>query len=290
MSSPPPPAPLTHVHYAVQTCDVAFNQVAQRYCNTDKATVVRKCVTSFFAAVLGAAQRDRAVQHVVCVIDDRSSPDTVAYLRRLVRAYTRDNVTAAFVPLAAVTHQTGVMASIRATYEWLRDHGQDLVYQVQDDYLFHPDAVVELLDAYAQLRAEHGTQPVLSPWNRAALWRRPVGEGGYRGWASPRMVTVGRARYWIQMYDTSCSFLTHVEQLRRQWDLIEAFLALPPRGLPPDGRLESVSLNLMFTKREVLGMMPVDSLALHVQAEEDKDPHVDWREWWGWVREVEVEG
>lgn len=265
-----------YVHYAVQTCDVAFNQVSKRYCNTDKATVVRKCVTSFFMSVKHAAKQDPSIQHVICIIDDHSTHNTVQYLERLVHIYTKKNVRCIFKKLEG----SGVMPSIRATYEWLRDNGINLVYQVQDDYLFHPNAVIEMIDIYQQMWKDCQTQTIISPWNRAELWL-----GSYRYWASPRTVVVGKKRYWIQLYDTSCSFMTDVSQLKKQWDLIEIFLGLPPTGLP-DGSLENISLNYMFVKRGILGLMPVDSLALHIQAEKDKDPHIDWKEWWDQVKEV----
>lgn len=268
-----------HIHYALQTCDTAFNQFSERYCNTDKATVVRKCVTSFFASVKLAAEQDPSVQHTICIFDDHSTESTVTYLRRLLNVYSAHNVRCSF---HALEERGGIMASIRATYEWLRDHGIDLVYQVQDDYLFHPNAVGEMIDLYNQLWRECDTQAIISSWNCSRFWRTI-----YRYWASPRTVVAGKNRYWIQLYDTSCSFLTHLDQLKKHWDLIELFLSLPPKGLP-DGSLEAVSLNYMFTKRGVLGMMPVDSLALHIQSEEDKDPHIDWKQWWDQVQEVEI--
>ena len=269
-----------HAHYAVQTCDVSFNQVDKRYCNTNKATVVRKCVTSFFESVRRCAVQDQSTQHVICIIDDHSTPATVAYLKRLCKKYNNGNIQCIFEEL---TNVTGVMQSIRATYEWLRDNGKDLVYQVQDDYLFHPDAISEMIDIYQQLWKDCKTQAIISPWNRAELWL--TGESGYRYWASPRTVVVGKKRYWLQLYDISCSFLTHVEQLKVQWDIIEVFLGLPPRG-DCHGNMESISLNYMFTKRGVLGLLPVDSLALHIQADKDKDPHIDWKVWWDNVKVV----
>jgi glycosyltransferase involved in cell wall biosynthesis len=233
-------------------------------------------VTSFFESVKHAANQDHHAKHVIMIIDDHSTADTVSYLKKLVYCYTRKNVACSFLSLAA----SGVMESIRATYEWLRDNGIDLVYQVQDDYLFHPKGVSEMVDISNQLWKDCNARIVVSPWNRSELWK-----GSYRYWASPRTVVVGKHRYWIQLYDTSCTFLTHVQLLKEQWDIIEVFLGLPPKGLS-DGSLESVSLNYMFTKRGILGLMPVDSLALHIQSENDKDPHIDWKKWWDGVKLV----
>ena len=40
------------------------------------------------------------------------------------------------------------------------------------------------------------------------------------------------------------------------------------------------SLNQMFTKKAVLGLMPIRSLSLHMQTELERDPYVDWQTLW----------
>jgi hypothetical protein len=44
--------------------------------------------------------------------------------------------------------------------------------------------------------------------------------------------------------------------------------------------LENVSLNYMLTKRGVLGLVPVNSIAHHLQSDLEKDPHIDYRPLW----------
>jgi hypothetical protein len=44
------------------------------------------------------------------------------------------------------------MSSIRNCYEWLKFTESELVYQVQDDYLFIESAIFELIDIFFQLK------------------------------------------------------------------------------------------------------------------------------------------
>ena len=44
--------------------------------------------------------------------------------------------------------------------------------------------------------------------------------------------------------------------------------------------LEQRSLNYMFVQRGVLGLVPVNSLAWHMQMEEDRDPYIPWQPIW----------
>jgi len=81
--------------------------------------------------------------------------------------------------------------------------------------------------------------------------------------------------------------MTSVQQLRKNKDLTDLFLTLPPNG--KESQLEAISLNYMFTKKGVLGITPVESLALHIQGEENKDPYIDWKTWWDSIQNYESE-
>ena len=165
------------------------------------------------------------------------------------------------------------MASVRVCYQWMTDNGKDLVYQVQDDYLFERMAVFEVIDMYFQVTREHNTEPLISPYNDPYYWAVL-----YKGKSTPRLIVPGKHRYWIQLYDLSCSFLTSSNQFKQHWDLYEKFLDMPPTGV--NGNLENLTLNHMLVKRGVLGLVPLTSIALHIQSDAEKDPYVDWKPLW----------
>jgi hypothetical protein len=130
---------------------------------------------------------------------------------------------------------------------------------------------------YFQIKNETDHEPVIYPFNRSTNWRV-----SYRNQSTPRAIFYGNSRVWIQLYDVGCCFMTSVNQLRKNKDLLDLFVSLPSKGI--DGALESISLNLMFTKKGVLCVAPVESLALHMQTEDEKDPYIDWESWWNSVK------
>jgi hypothetical protein len=260
---------MVNVHYALQTCDIANNIVNDRFAG-NRTEISKKCVKSFLKSVEYASKQKSDVDHHICIFDDHSSEELVKYLKTLVLQFTRKNITIEVKSLET----KGIMPSIRACYEWLDNNGKDIVYQVQDDYLFTETAVFEMLDVWFQLWNECQTESIISPYNMWHLWA-----GSYRNRPTPRAVICGKNRYWIQYYDMSCSFMTSHNQFKKHWDLYETFFSIPPnKGI--DGHLESISLNYMLTQRGVLGLTPVNSLALHLQGEQEKDPYIDWKEWW----------
>jgi hypothetical protein len=265
------------IHYAVQTCDIASNQGKERYCGVSKTELSKKCLTSFFNSleyVVEHALED--CKHVVAIIDDHSTDENISFLNSIVNYY-KDHK---FIDVCLIRLEScGIMNSIRSCYEWLRDNGKNLVYQVQDDYLFEPSAIYEMIDIYTQILVETKTECVVQSFNPVHWWLTE-----YRNKPTPRAVFVGYKRYWIQAYDTGCTFMTSLTQLKNNWNLIEIFLSLDPTKSP----LENISLNYMFTKKGVLGVVPITSVGLHMQDELEKDPYIDWKKLWDSVDETKT--
>lgn len=261
-----------NIHYALQTCDIASNQVSKRFCCDTKAELTKKCVTSFFQSLHVAAKRQQNIQHKVMIFDDHSSKETIYFLEECVILYSNNNVKVDIIRLET----QGIMSSIRACYNWLLENGTDLVYQIQDDYLFEQSAISEVIDTYVKIFLETKTETIVTPYNAPYLWSMI-----YKNTTTPRTVFMGEKRYWIQIYDISCSFLTSHRNFINNRDILEKFLLLDPK----DPELEKISLNKMMVERGHLAVCPFESIALHMQGAYEKDPYVDWKRLWDSINE-----
>lgn len=261
-----------NIHYAVQVCDIANNQVDDRYCKTDRTTLSKKSIASLMQAIkyVSLGKETSFVHHYITFFDDSSSQVLKEFLVQTRKKFEAFNIHINTIEL----QEHGVMQSIGACYKHLMENGTDLVYQVQDDYLFCESSIYEMVDMYLSIQKECETDPIVMAYNDSKNWL-----DSYRNRPTPRTLFYGANRHWIQMYDTSCTFMTSVQQLRNNKDLIDIFLSLPPKGTE-NGQLESISLNYMFTRKGILGVAPLLSVALHVQSETDKDPYVDWKKIW----------
>lgn len=257
------------VAYAVQVCDIASRDSQPRYCNKSKTEITEKCVSSLISSVVECADRGSA-KHRVMLFDDHSSDQTKRLLDRLVRLEHKN------VQIDVVQLETrGIMASIEATYRWLQDNGKDVVFQVQDDYLFEQDAIFEMVDVLMQTHMEIGTHPLINPFHDHYHWYQ-----SYRFRPTPRVVVPGAKRLWIQCYDLACTFMTTKHQFSQHWDLYHKFFEMGPYN----SRLEPDSINKMLSERGVLGLMPVTNLALHMQSELERDKYYDWEQLWNSVK------
>jgi hypothetical protein len=261
-----------NVHYALQTCDVKSYQGQKRYASDDRTEISKKCITSFLESVKYCSEKNKDTSHTIAIIDDHSTEELKKYIQKCVSKFSSDNITIEFIEL---TEETGIRKSIEHCYFWLQQNGKDLVYQVQDDYLFTKQAIFDIIDIFQQVYNETNSHPLICPWNDNWLWLT-----AYRNRCAPRTVIVGKNGYWIQYYDMSCSFLTSYVQFSQHWDLYHRFFELIDTVTKEKNDLENVSLNYMLTKRGVLGLVPVNSIAHHLQSDLEKDPHIDYRPLW----------
>lgn len=254
-------------HYAVQTFDRSNSQNINRYATNDRSEITKKCVLSFVKSVRYAANRVPSSKHIIRIIDDGSTDSTIEFLNNLIAEYSQGNIHFELI----LEKNLGVMGSIRHCYEWLRDQGKDLVYQVQDDYMYNETAIFEMIDVFHQIFRDTGDHAIVSSYNDPNNWQIQ-----YRYRSTPRVIIPGNMRYWIQIYDGSCTFMTSAELFRSNWDLWEKFLNMSPL----DSRLEAESINHIYTVRGKLGVCPIQSVGLHMQSELEKDPYLDWKILW----------
>lgn len=259
-------------HYALQICDIKSYQNQKRYASDNRTEISKKCIKSFLESIKLCSLTHPHINHNIAIIDDHSSPELNKFIKKSVIKYTSSSIQFNLIHLTDVT---GISESIRYCYKWLRDNGEDFVYQVQDDYLFSPNAVGDMIDVYQQVFDETGSQCIVSSWNDSWLWLT-----AYRNKPTPRTVIVGKRGYWIQYYDMSCSFLTSHHQFIQHWDLYDMFFYMIDRINKNNNDLENKSLNYLLTQRGVLGIVPVNNISFHIQSDLEKDPHIDYKPLW----------
>lgn len=254
-------------HYAMQVCDTASYQNNKRYCGDDRTLLSKKSLRSFLTAVEQAAVYNTTTLHTICIFTDSISDELTEYLKHYKSALNNVKI--------QIEHNKnlGIAKSIETCYRWLDQEGIDFVFQIQDDYIFRPYALTDMMNTWYRIYNENpGTHAIIKPYNDPHNWL-----GVYRNKQTPRTIFFGDHSYYIQIYDLSCSFLWLREEFTKHWDLYNKFFELTRIK---SKELESASLNKMLVNRGILGVSPIISLALHVQSEIEKDPYIDWQTWW----------
>jgi len=260
------------INYALQTYDIASNSCFDRYSTNDKKELVHKCISSFFHSVNYASENDDNIHNIV-VFDNGSTDETIDLINRAIERFSKKNLS---IVLNRI-NSGSMINSIRICFDWLRMQEGDLIYLVQDDYLFTITAVHEMIDIFVRILNETRHPCLVYPFNTPDHWKVQ-----YRLRPTPRLVHPGYKQYWIQCFDISCTFMTSKEQLIRNWKRVEYFMSIDQiNGI--NGDLENISINKILVDDGVLGLMPFESVALHMQGEREKEPYIDWKGRWNAV-------
>lgn len=260
------------IHYALQVCDMASFQGCKRFCGDDRTLLSKKSIKSFLKAVKYVSEVESNSWHYIRIFEDRCTEQLITFIKREIDFFSSEKIKIELVPL----HGTGISTSIKSCYDWLISEGTNLVYQIQDDYLFTEKSIFYSVDMFYQLYNNYGTHPIICPYNDPEFIRI------YKGKTTPRLIEFGKHSYWIQVYDTSCTFLTSHHQFKQHIDLYDIFYELIDKKIINGNKidLENKSLNYIFTQRGVLGITPINGLTFHMQTEYERDPYIDWLPIW----------
>lgn len=259
---------MKNICYALQACDTKSYQNLDRFASNNRTEISKKCIYSFFKSVNLCASIKPEINHYITIVKDNCSKSLSEFLSKCSSNFSSKNIFVYIVELK----QGGIVNSFEECYNILLNSNKDYVYLVQDDYLFIETCIVDIIEIYEQIYNETKTESVVSPFNDVYHWLTI-----YRNVPTPRAIFVGKKNYWIQIYDVSCSYFTSLKQFKLHQDLYKIFLNLTKNK---SYRLESDSFNKMFTQRKVLGITSINSLALHLQSEFEKDPYVDYKPIW----------
>ena len=234
-----------------------------RYMCQDKAELAYRCIKSLVRSMNYLQKtKPNEVNVRFQILDDHSDE---AFLKRLDAILQECNFSYQLEHLETY----GIMPSILACYEYGRDHGKDLVYFAQDDYLYYETCLFEMVDAYFRF-SEKSKMPVcIYPFDDPYRYGIPPDR--------QPMVTVhlGIKRHWRTAFGTACCFMIDHPTMIKNYDLFDAM-----GRHEIDTVMEDETINVLFRERGCLLFTPIPSIALHAQADTEKDPYIDWRELW----------
>jgi predicted ribosome-associated RNA-binding protein Tma20 len=261
---------IVQIHYAVQLCDVFSYQNSRRFCVDDRTLLSKKSIKSLLNSIKKCYELKPYTQHNVMIVEDNASEQLIEFVKKMILEESTENIK---IELHSLKPKTGMVESIKYCYEWLSKNGKNIVFQVQDDYLFSLDAIHDSINQFFIVLDELKTHAIIQPFNDYYVWFN-----NSRNECTPRLISPGQNGYWIQIYNATCSFLTSHEEFNKHWDLYTEFFRLIPLATPENDMLENYSLNYMFVHKGVLGLTPINTLSHHIQFY--PDPYISWEKIW----------
>lgn len=245
----------------LRTCDRSNVHVdwRERYCNLNKKDLLTGCVNS----LVNSINNTKDIDIKLTILDDNSSADTIKFLSK--------------IPNSTLVRLTKTGYNHSAHQQWLacRDTECDLFYSIEDDYLHSTTAIQEMVDSYYFFneRLKHDNL-VLYPFDEPSEYNPP---------ARKDFIVHGSARHWRTGIFTTQVMMSKPALLKEYWTDFET-LALKYNGDYLNPRAEhyeeSNTIWPIWNSGPYIRFNPIPSLALHLQFDQQKDPFINWQQWW----------
>jgi len=232
-----------------------------RYCGAKKPEVTKRCVRSLLASVKYARTHLPQLSFFIKVFDDHSDFESLQVLTQDFQASGLDYDIESL-------ETRGIMPSILRCYEYGRDFGKDLVYFVQDDYLYFETCIYEMVTEFQRF-SEIVQAPIsIFPYNDPYRY-------SLKNIREKVHVFQGSKRFWRTNLHPSCCFMVPHALLVNEWDLFQAM-----GNSRIYSGMEQDTIGKLYIERSYVMFSPIPSLALHMQLETERDPFIDWKPLW----------
>lgn len=234
-----------------------------RYPGVPKVEVSKRCILSLVNSLNYAKYKNPNLEVQLQVFDDNSSSDFLETLKEILKL-------SQFQFSLSSLNGVGIMKSILTCYEYGRDHGQQYVYFVQDDFLHHETAIHYMCENYKSFSEKVGKDITLTGNHDSRYLMYPDNI------AIGCKVVPGVDQCWRTTHASQFTSMMTVKLVRDNWDLFEKMGNLPYHMKC----CEDESINHLYFHRGYVEFCPISSLVLQIQWDIHKDFYITWEEWW----------
>jgi hypothetical protein len=247
----------------LRTCGRVFAQHGNRYVNKSKPEIINTCVSSLVASINGVVGHDIEL----IVLDDHSDASCVADIKKII-AHCR------FPNIFIESDVTGNGPTMGRVYELVEQRATDLWYHVEDDYLHFPTAIQDMIDSVDQFESNTDRMIAVNPHDD--IWR-------YIHELYESYILLGPKRHYRTVKHTTYTCLASKQIYDKYRQHFQDVVTLTTQRAD---WVENRSINLVWTKPDVMLFSPIPGLALHLMDESGKDPYIDFDAFWNSIPEL----
>ena len=206
------------------------------------------------------------------IVDDKSKEENVNKLKKLINGSGLD------ISITHLNHdkykdtikkqkndQTfSNLASLLQSYELGKEHGEDLVFFVEDDYLHFEPMMEEMIASYERIASQVDREIFMCPADYPYLYMNN----------EKTNILIGNKRHWRTINQTLCTFMTTKSLLDKYWD--NFYNTCLDRNDPFEKYLNEIYENEFC-------ISPLKSLSLHltnVNSSYGLSPFINYKKLW----------
>ena len=206
------------------------------------------------------------------IVDDKSKEENLNKIKKLIDGSGLD---ISITPLNHEKYKDTIkqqkndqtfsnLASLLQSFELGKEHGEDLVFFVEDDYLHFEPMMEEMIASYERIASQVNKDIFMCPADYPYLYMNN----------EKTNILIGNKRHWRTINQTLCTFMTTKSLLDKYWD--NFYNTCLDRNDPFEKHL-----NEIYTKEFCIS--PLKSLSLHltnINSSYGLSPFIDYKKLW----------
>ncbi len=205
------------------------------------------------------------------ILDDHSSKENIDRIKKI----SKEEENSEIVSLdhnkykSIIKDQTSKetfsnLASLLNSFEIGKNHGEDLVFFVEDDYLHYETMLEEMIFSFQRITSQLGKDIFICPSDYPYLYMNN----------EKTNILIGNRRHWRTIDKSLCTFLTSKRLIDRYWDNLKKTC---------EDRHDPFEKYLNEIYQKEICISPIKSLSLHltnVNSSYGLSPFIDYKNLW----------
>jgi hypothetical protein len=247
-----------------------WDQSKKRLFEQPKIEYSYRSIRSLIKSISFCQNKYPRIKIKTIIIDDNSKDENLDRIKKLI-----DNEKIEIISLNHDKYKTLIrdqkseetfsnLASLMKSFEIGKDHGEDLVFFVEDDYLHFEPMLEEMIASYERVASQVKKDIFMCPSDYPYLYMSN----------EKANILIGNKRHWRTINKTLCTFMTSKNLLNKYWENFEK--TCQDRNDPFEKYI-----NEIYQKE--LCISPLKSLSLHltnVNSSYGLAPFIDYKKLW----------
>ena len=249
-----------------------WDQNKKRLFEEPKIEYSLRALKSLIRSVNFSKNKYPSINFKIMIVDDKSKEENLDKLKKLI---DRSGLDISITPLNHDKYKDTIkqqkndqtfsnLASLLQSYELGKEHGEDLVFFVEDDYLHFEPMMEEMIASYERIASQVNKGIFMCPADYPYLYMNN----------EKTNILIGNKRHWRTINQSLCTFMTTKSLLDKYWN--NFYNTCLDRNDPFEKHL-----NEIYTKEFCIS--PLKSLSLHltnVNSSYGLSPFIDYKKLW----------
>ena len=249
-----------------------WDQNKKRLFEQPKIEYSLRSLNSLIKSINFSKSKYSNIKFKTIIVDDKSKEENLSKMKTLIDRSSLD------ISITSLNHEKykdiikqqkndqtfSNLASLLQSFELGKEHGEDLVFFVEDDYLHFEPMMEEMIASYERIASQVNKNIFMCPADYPYLYMSN----------EKTNILIGNKRHWRTINQTLCTFMTTKTLLDKYWNSF--YNTCLDRNDPFERHL-----NEIYTKEFCIS--PLKSLSLHltnVNSSYGLSPFIDYKKLW----------